>query len=270
MAITVSNNAYIAIDGTDYTDHCVQITLNDGQESREITPLNSSVRLYRAGMGTASLDATFYNDLSTGSGNIENRLRSCLLTPLNPASTDKVPTACAAALAGLGAGNLAAGDYRYWVTFGYRAFETAPSTYAGVTVASSSANGQVALSSIPTSTDWMVVSRYIYRNQYVNGGTSTAVLLTEIDDNTTTTYTDNATSSSLASATAMSGSWTVHGFPVVVKKTATAQGASNPCWTFTSIIEGDVNLLDEKPGEISQIKVRFQPFSAISVSTTST
>jgi len=268
VAVTVSNNALIQIDGVDYTDHCVQITLNDGQETREVTPLNSSVKLYRAGLGTASLDATFYNDLSTGTGNIENMLRSCLLTPLSPASTTHVPPACSAALAGLGAGNLLAGAYRYWVTYGFRAFQSAPSTYAGVTVSSSAADGQVYLTSIPTSTDWMVTSRYIYRSQTANGGTSTAVLLTQILDNAATTYTDNASSSTLVSATPMQSSWSVTGFPVVVRKYATAQGPSNPNFTFTSIISGDVNLLDEKPGEISQIKVKFEPFSAITVSTT--
>lgn len=265
MAITVSNNALITVSGLDLTDHCVQLTLNDGQESREITHLRSSVKNYRAALGTASIEATFLNDHSTGS--VENTLRTHLLMQNTP-QTRTPASSPTAALAGLGAGNLLAGAYRYWATYAYPAFETAPSTYASVTVVSSTADGQVYLTAIPVSTDWFCKGRNIYRTQIAGGGSSTAVLLTSILDNTSTTYTDNASSSSLVGATPLSFTWTVSGFPIVVRKYATAASTNNPNYTLTALIDGDVNVLDEKPGEIGQIKVKFMPFGTLSITTT--
>jgi len=233
------------------------MTLNDGQESREVTPLNASVRNYRAAMGTASIEATFLNDPAYGS--IENELRSCLLMQNYPQLNHPTSShGMTAALAGLGAGNLLPGAYNYYATYVFSAFESAPSTAATITVVTSSGNGQVALSSIPVSTGYATgtsgfcKARNIYRSQTANGSSSTAVYLTQIADNTTTIYTDNASSSTLVSAASMSKTWTVTGFPVVVRKYATAQGASNPNYTLTALVDGDINLLDSKPGDIDQ------------------
>lgn len=59
-------------------------------------------------------------------------------------------------------------------------------------------NGQMALSSIPTSADGRVTGRSIYRSK--NGTTSPAYLVTTINDNFTTTYTDNTPDTSLGVA----------------------------------------------------------------------
>lgn len=268
MAITVSWDAYITVDGVDLSDHCVQVTVNDGQESKEVTAFGDTSKRYRAALGLASIDATFLNDFSTGS--VENVLRSRLLMqntpPLKTPSTSG--GAMVAALAGLGAGNLLAGAYRYWATYVYPSFETAPTTYSTVTVVSSSADGQVYLTNIPVSADWFVSARNIYRTQVAGGGSSTAVLLASILDNVATTYTDNASSSTLVSATAMQTTWFPTGFPIVVRKSDTAVSTDNPNYNLTALIDGDVNLTDDKPGEVAQIKVSFKPFGTFTVTTT--
>ncbi len=98
-------------------------------------------------------------------------------------------------LAAGAAGNLN-GTYKYAVTFyrgGNYPCESNPSPLVEITVS----NQQVDLSNIPTSSDPQVTARRIYRTT-ANGGT--LYLVAEINDNTTTTYTDNATDESLGDA----------------------------------------------------------------------
>ena len=88
------------------------------------------------------------------------------------------------------AGNLN-GTYTYEITFVTAQGET----QGGTTSASvSPANQQVDLSAIPTGTSGVVTARKIYRT--VAGGTQHK-LVTTINDNTTTTYTDNIADGSL-------------------------------------------------------------------------
>lgn len=144
MAIVVSYNAKVEINSVDLSDHVLQVTVNDGQESREVTAMGDTTKRFRAGLGTASIDCSFWSDVSSGSVN-------STLLPL-------------------------------------------------ITMTTSGA------------------------------------------------------------------------FPVVVRKDkSTARSASNPDYGMTfAIIDGDVNFLDEKPGEVSQIKCRFLPYSAFTVTTTAT
>ena len=74
MAIIVSTNAQITIGSTDFSDHCKSVRVNDGQESRDVTAMGHTTRRFRAGVGTARIEATFYNDLS--SGQISQALKS--------------------------------------------------------------------------------------------------------------------------------------------------------------------------------------------------
>ena len=144
MAISVSYNALLTITtssqaAVDLSNHCVQVTVNDGQESREVTAMGDTSRRYRAGMGTSSIDATFWSDVATGSVNQT-------LTPL-------------------------------------------------ITMTST-------------------------------------------------------------------------GFDVYVRKDNGARNANNPEYHMIAIVDGDVNMLDEKPGEVSQIKMRFLPYSTFETITT--
>lgn len=108
--------------------------------------------------------------------------------------TEKAPGAASCALAGAGAGNVDNGVHRYKVTFVTAGGETEAGTASsGVTVADKTADGKVALSSIPTGSAF-VTARKIYRT--VAGG-SVYKLLATISDNTTTTYTDNTADASL-------------------------------------------------------------------------
>lgn len=104
------------------------------------------------------------------------------------------PGACAAALAGAGAGNVDNGTHAYKVTLVTAAGETAGGTGVTVTVVNKTANGQVSLTGIPTGTAGVVTSRKVYRTK---AGGGPFYLLTTLGDNTTTTYTDNTADGSL-------------------------------------------------------------------------
>lgn len=100
-----------------------------------------------------------------------------------------------ATLAGAGAGNVDNGVHSYKVTFVTADGETSLSPGSvPVTVVDKTANGKVSLAAIPVSTSGFVTARKLYRT--VAGG-STFKLLTTINDNTTTTYTDNTADASL-------------------------------------------------------------------------
>ena len=61
--------------------------------------------------------------------------------------------------------------------------------------------------------------------------------------------------------------WSASGFDVVVRKHDTATSTDNPQYTLNALIDGDVNSLDEKPGEVAQIKVKFLKFSTFTIAT---
>lgn len=261
MSIQVSWDGFITVSGTDLSDHCVQLTLNDGEESRDVTAFGDTSRRFRAGMGTASIEATFLNDHSSGS--IENVLRTHLLNQNDPGS--KTPASSpTAALAGT-TGEQIPGDYRYWLTYTFPAFETTPSTYASVTVVASTAGG-VALTLIPSSTEWYITGKNLYRSS-ANGGTTSGLFLAALAS-AATSYLDIASSASLVGNALLNSLWHGTGFDVVARKHDTATSTNNPEWTLTAIIDGDLNALDEKPGEVSQMKVKFTPFGAFSMATT--
>lgn len=255
MSIQVSYDGYITVNGANLSDHCVSIIVNDGQESKDVTAMGDTSRRFRAGEGMASIEATFYNDMSTGS--VENRLRSLLLGANTP--NTKYPLTSPTATVTATTGNLILGTYRYWVTYTYPAFETAPSTYASATITATSSGSQVSLTSIPVSADWFATGKNLYRST-ANGGTSTGILLAAIA-NSATSYLDNSSSSSLTGNAALNLLWQASGFDVVTRKHNTAASTDNPQYTLTSIIDGDVNVEDEKPGEVAQVKVKFAKFS---------
>lgn len=113
------------------------------------------------------------------------------VTQLGIVVADTAPTVATGA-----AGSLS-GTYTYRVTF----LNTESGTRSDGTNASASVSPSsevVDLTAIPTSADPQVDAREIWRIQ--NGG-STYYLLTTINDNTTTTYTDNTTDANLSSTT---------------------------------------------------------------------
>lgn len=110
-------------------------------------------------------------------------------------STSAPGSTCTDDLAGAGAGNVDNGTHYYKVTFVRAEGETEPSTASGgVTVTDKTANGQVALTNIPTGGSG-TTARRIYRTTATN---ATAYrFLTEISGNSTTTYTDNTADADL-------------------------------------------------------------------------
>jgi hypothetical protein len=109
------------------------------------------------------------------------------------------PSAVSAALAGAGSGNLSNGVYLYRVTYITQpgTGESVVSGSVSVTVVDNTINGQVSLTNIPVSTNPFVLKRKIYRTTV---GTTNYFLLTTINDNTTTTFTDNVADGSLGAA----------------------------------------------------------------------
>lgn len=101
---------------------------------------------------------------------------------------ENAPTACTGALAGLGAGLLSNGAYKYKITLGTLTTETEAGAVSNtVTVVDFTTNGQINLTAIPTGNSLMTLRR-IYRTE---AGGSTYKLVDTINDNTTTIYTDN-------------------------------------------------------------------------------
>ncbi len=107
---------------------------------------------------------------------------------------EPAPTLVVAALAGMGAGSLSNGAYRYLATFVTADGETdAGQVSAPVTVADHTVNGQIALSAIPIGGS-SVTARKLYRT--VAGG-ALYLLLATLSDNTTSVYADDGADASL-------------------------------------------------------------------------
>lgn len=117
-----------------------------------------------------------------------------MTTTLSGFSVNK-PSTAPTVVAGNAAGNLdTTAVYGYKVTFVTGFGETDGSTAGTVTTTST---GSANLSAIAVSTNGNVIARRIYRTV---GGGSNYLLLAEIDDNITTTYTDIIVDSSLGAA----------------------------------------------------------------------
>jgi uncharacterized phiE125 gp8 family phage protein len=114
---------------------------------------------------------------------------------MDSTNTEPTPDAPTVALASPATpGNVNAGAHRWRVTFVTADGETDGGTIsAAVTVANPAVNGQVSITAVPLG-GAAVTARKIYRT--VAGG-STYLLLATINDNTTTTYTDNVADGSL-------------------------------------------------------------------------
>lgn len=166
----------------------------------------AGTELYRIGIDqTITLLQTGLTAEPLSGVSSQNRLHlaSASNTPLKVALDDAVspwgiqpPSTAPTATKGI-AGNVDAATHRYVVTF--------VSTYGKESNRSSPSNtvttdpSQVSLTSIPVSSDTQVTSRKIYRD--IDGDGQFRFVAT-ISDNTTTTYTDNASQADLSSVEA--------------------------------------------------------------------
>jgi len=122
------------------------------------------------------------------------------------------PTACTGALAGDGAGNVDNGEHKYKVTFGTATGETELGTISNtVTVVDKTSDGKINLTDIPIGTSGATTSRKIYRTKAEeeqkivlcqNEVDVYYYFIAEINDNTTTTYTDNKSDASITEGAA--------------------------------------------------------------------
>lgn len=76
MAIVTSYNGRILVNAVDLSDHAKVIRVQRGQESRDATAHGNTARNFRAGLGTHSIEATFYNDRASSS--VESTLRGLI------------------------------------------------------------------------------------------------------------------------------------------------------------------------------------------------
>ena len=76
MSVIVSTNARLIVAGIDFSDHVKKVTVNSGQETRDVSAMGNTQRIFRAGIGTASITAELYND--TAASSIEPTLRALI------------------------------------------------------------------------------------------------------------------------------------------------------------------------------------------------
>lgn len=108
---------------------------------------------------------------------------------LNPAPAPDT-SGSSVALAGAGAGNVDNGLHHYYMTFYSAIGETNAVAVGSITVVDKTADGKVDITGIPTSSDYRIVGRKIYR-QKAGEAAWDQFLLTTIADNVTTSYEDN-------------------------------------------------------------------------------
>lgn len=171
--VSVSN---IAVGPSHVTSRNLYRTVAGGATHRLLSTIaNNTTTIFTDNVADGSLGANFPTVNSTGQK-----------TPPSPAPI--------VGLAGLGAGNLSNGTYKYKVTFVTVSGETDASAESlGVTVVNNATNGQVAVNSIPLGLAG-TTSRRLYRT-VANG--LIFKLLTTIANNTATTFTDNVADGSL-------------------------------------------------------------------------
>jgi hypothetical protein len=116
-------------------------------------------------------------------------------------SSVAAPGACTAALVTTATGNLNNLAYTYKITFVTSSGETNLGTISN-TVTVDASHKQVSLSNIPISTSIAVTARKIYRVKWVLGTNTGYHLLTTINNNITTTYTDNTADADLTGSSA--------------------------------------------------------------------
>ena len=116
---------------------------------------------------------------------LQRRVTSTGLVPWGIAKPGSGPTA-----ADGGAGALPAGTYKYKVTFVNTATGTESNPHDAEVSVTIGASRQISLTNIPTSSDTQVNQRRIYRT---SAGGALYFFLTQINDNSTTSLTDNIT-----------------------------------------------------------------------------
>lgn len=215
----------------------VQVALGGGGYSTAKSTINYS---------TVSGKQTAWAELSNDSGSLgfdecENRSQLLIFFPGKLSGFVTAPaTALTAALASpAAAGNVTNGAHKYKVTFVNATGETTPSSESNeITVTDNGVNGQIALTGIPTG-EVGVTARKVYRTEAAG---STFKLLTTINDNTTTTFTDNVADGSLGAAAPSSNDASVDPavgdiweFPAVAQIPGTAAQGGDTAVARTSL-----------------------------------
>ncbi len=186
---STTGNVYIASGGLDSTDKLRVVFTYDGKVG--IGTLNPTFPLQVAGRAR-------FND-SVGVDTDPSTFGLDLRGSLNFVATQPPTTTPTATLAGA-PGNVDKGTHRYKVNYYTSLGDTnLSSVYTFSTVVSSTIDGQVSLTNIPTSNDNKVIGRRIYRTKA--NQTTGYHLLTTIANNTATTYTDNTADADLDSTT---------------------------------------------------------------------
>lgn len=155
------------------------------------------------------------------------------------------------------AGNVEDGAHSYKVTFVAGATETEAGTQSSpVTVADKTTNGKVSLTGIPISSDSGVTARNIYRTE-ANADPDVAAnykLLTTINNNTATTFTDNVSDASLTTVAPTTNDTVADDFPHSLARSLQDAGMAGGVTglSFLQIAEsGGGNLVISSDSEIA-------------------
>lgn len=192
IALVVDPTASVAIPAGTYLkipyDASAALTADDKYLIEIYTPAvntdNGAQVMYEFGETYEILNAGTADRVHAGSRQNQTGLTtSAIVAPV------AAPTVAVAA----SAGNLGIGDYYYKVAFGDANGNISAPSVASLVATTSGGNQQVNLSVIPTGAAG-VTKRFIYRTKV--GGTEYFLLAT-INDNVTTTYTDNIADTSL-------------------------------------------------------------------------
>jgi hypothetical protein len=139
------------------------------------------------GIGTTTPSTRFH----VAGTSVSDKLQLDIGLNINPVIPD-VPTVSLVA----GAGNVDAGIHYYYVTYITSIGETELKTSSPSSVTTDASNGQVSVT-LPTSTDYRVTGRKIYRSTAGSSYWSNVKLVATISDNSTTSYIDNIADASL-------------------------------------------------------------------------
>jgi len=177
-----------------------QITIIPAKEKILVDPINDELNTDVGGVGTTSADIASQTIFQTGDITLKAG-RNIYFTSVT------APTACIATLIATDTGNVDNGTHKYKVSYVNATGETELGTVSNeVTV--DATHKQVALSGIPVSSSGSITSRKIYRTK---AGGTTYFLLTTINNNTGTTYTDNTADADLIGKDASQKSNTTFG-----------------------------------------------------------
>lgn len=67
MATFALNDAAVIVNGVTLSDHATSVTANDNRDQLDATTFGAGAKIFRKGLGDASIEITFFQDFAAGS-----------------------------------------------------------------------------------------------------------------------------------------------------------------------------------------------------------